>query len=763
VDASENGYYATCFLRTSDADGIECTLVEAKTKVAPIKPLLTIPRLELLAAVLGTRLASSVGKSLSIPINKRIFWSDSRDVLCWIRSINRKYRQFVAFRVGEILETSKEEEWRFVPGKLNVADDGTKWAKQPNFSPNSRWYKGPEFLYQSEHLWPKDLSKEETTNEEIHVHFPIIKSDPPTNIVPERFSRWSHMVNAQALSTRYVKKLMAKVRKETITGPLKHQELKAAEYTLYKLAQFDCFSEEITTLQKQKQKFGDKSYVKKSSSLYRCSPYLDEDGLLRVRGRIDKVKHVKFDTRRPIILPKYHVITKLIVNNYHRMFLHQNNNTVINELRQKYYIPRLRVVLRKVVAECQTCKNKRAKPQVPEMGDLPIARLSPTFRVFTHTGVDFFGPMFVTVNRGVQKRWGVLFTCLTVRAIHIEIAASLDTDSCILCIRNFINIRGTPAEFYSDNGTNMKAADKVLREEFEKIDKDKIQSTFTKSYSKWNFNPPASPHMAGAWEVLIKLVKKNLKVLLPTRTPREELLRSYLLEVMNIVNSRPLTYLEIESNEDEALTPNHFLLGSSNGIMAPGEFPYEEKTLTKSWRRSQELTNMFWRRWIKEYLPTLTRRSKWFPKVKPIEVGDVVLLVDEKNARNSYPKATVLEVMPDKRGQVRQALVRTTEVIPGKAGETKDAAVKITTKVRPVAKLAVLDVANKEVKTIETAVTKGLTKGENVTDSNSNDVIDSNSNHTNRDKADKNNDDSRKLLFSIRRSKRIAAKSKQIA
>lgn len=248
----------------------------------------------------------------------------------------------MAFRVGEILESSTEAEWRWVPGKLNVADDGTKWLKTPRFDQDCRWFRAPEFLYLSEDSWPEDLSPAVTTEEELHVHFAHTLTNPPSQIEPERFSNWSRMVNAQALSTRYLNKLVAKVRGQSINGPLKSEELKEAEYTLYKLAQFDCFNEELSTLANPKENFGPKAYVKKSSSIYKYSPYLEKDGLLRVQGRIDKVNQIKFDTKRPIIMPKNHKITELLVNSFHRMFLHQNHETVVNELRQKYHIPKLR-------------------------------------------------------------------------------------------------------------------------------------------------------------------------------------------------------------------------------------------------------------------------------------------------------------------------------------------------------------------------------------------------------------------------------------
>ncbi|XP_055614842.1 uncharacterized protein LOC129761157 [Toxorhynchites rutilus septentrionalis] len=152
VDASENGFAAVIYLRFEEGDVIETAFVSAKTRVAPLK-FLSIPRSELQSSILGVRLANSVAQSLSARLSERYFWTDSRDVLCWINSDHRRYSQFVAFRVSEILETSDAKEWRWVPTNQNVADEGTKWSRQPDLSASSRWFQGPEFLRKPKAYW----------------------------------------------------------------------------------------------------------------------------------------------------------------------------------------------------------------------------------------------------------------------------------------------------------------------------------------------------------------------------------------------------------------------------------------------------------------------------------------------------------------------------------------------------------------------------------------------------------------------------------
>lgn len=142
---------------------------------------------------------------------------------------------------------------------------------------------------------------------------------------------------------------------------------------------------------------------------------------------------------------------------------------------------------------------------------------------------------------------------------------------------------------------------------------------------------------------------------MPTRIPTDELLRAMLIEAESIVNARPLTFVPLENDDDEALTPNHFLLGSSNGISSPGEFSSDDLIRRKNWRKA----NTFWQRWTKEYLPTIARRGKWFENTKNLEVGDVVIVVDSNLPRNCCPKGRIIATKNGSDGTVRSVTVQT--------------------------------------------------------------------------------------------------------
>ena len=187
--------------------------------------------------------------------------------------------------------------------------------------------------------------------------------------------------------------------------------------------------------------------------------------------------------------------------------------------------------------------------------------------------------------------------------------------------------RGILLKIYSDNGTNLKAASKELTD-VRKLDSDTIKNALASKGVEWVFNPPAAPHFGGSWERLIRSVKTTLQKISITRNPSDEVLRNLFAEVELTVNSRPLTYIPVEISK-EAITPNHFLLGSSSGTK-PGSASINDEAfaLKNNWKTVQVYANYFWRRWVLEYLPTLTRRTKWFENVKTLDVGDIVIIID---------------------------------------------------------------------------------------------------------------------------------------
>lgn len=310
------------------------------------------------------------------------------------------------------------------------------------------------------------------------------------------------------------------------------------------------------------------------------------------------------------------------------------------------------------------------------MGALPKCRVTKQKRAFMETGVDYFGPINVAIGRRHEKRYGVLFTCMATRAIHLEIAASLNTDSAIMAIRRFAARRGYPNKMFSDNGTNFRGAEKEIRAAIKELNQDKVTKEMSNVGIEWHFNPPCAPHMGGCWERMVKSVKCAMNAVLNKQVPKEEILQTLFAEVENIISNHPLTHVSVDPEDQESLTPNHFLIGSNGNVPLPGSFTDDEFSLRKQWRKSQRIADQFWKRWVSEYLPTLTRRTKWHTITKPIAIGSLVLIADGNMPRNCWPKGVVAKIYPGTDGIVRAADVKTAQ------GVLK----------RPVVKLCLIDI-----------------------------------------------------------------------
>ncbi|XP_055614764.1 uncharacterized protein LOC129761087 [Toxorhynchites rutilus septentrionalis] len=625
VDASKEAYASVAYITATGPKGIEVALVSAKSKVAPIK-VLSVPRLELKAAVLGTRLAEAVISSHSFEVNRKFFWSDSKTVLAWINSDHRRYHQFVGVRIGEILSSTRMNEWRYVRSGENPADPGTKWGTGPRFDLKSLWFRGPSFLYGPEEEWPhnRQFSTAAELSNTQHAHWQA----PQPLIEVSRFSKWERLQRTQAYVIRFIENIKRLRKGECARyGVLLQDELQRAEKLLWKQAQAEVFeAEKRMLLENQRNSKTRHNVVSKSSSIYKLCPYLDEDELLRMRGRIGAAWYAPYEAKYPVILPDNHLISSLLTDWFHRRYHHAHHETVVNEMRQRYEIPKPRALVKRVVKNCYTCRLAKVTPRPPPMAPLPKQRLTPYVKPFTYVGVDYFGPLFISQGRSEVKRWVALFTCLTVRA---------------------------------DNGTCFVGANKQLQQDIQSRN-DTLTATFTNSNTRWKFNPPGDPHMGGVWERLVRSTKQAIGTIIDApRKPNDETLLTILSDAESMINSRPLTYVPLENAEQESLTPIQFLLGSSSGVrQPPSEFVDYRTNLRSSWTLAQHITDTIWKRWIEEYLPVIRRQGKWFDEVREIRKGDLVLMMDDA-VRNQYVRARVEKVFLGRDRRVRQALLRT--------------------------------------------------------------------------------------------------------
>ncbi|XP_046550351.1 uncharacterized protein LOC124260148 [Haliotis rubra] len=453
-------------------------------------------------------------------------------------------------------------------------------------------------------------------------------------------------------------------------GNLEVDEIEDAEMGIISQMQQQEFAKEFSALQKGKQ-------LPKDSKLIGLQPIIDEEGLIRCSGRLKYADCLSWGARVPIILPRKNWVTRLIVKHYHEAGKHAvGTNQTLAALSSKYWVIAAREEIRAWETECAFCRRQKAQPRPQIMAPLPKLRVSYSLRAFTHVGVDYAGP-FLTIQGRLkkrQKRYLCLFTCLSTRAVHLEMSYGLDSDSFLNAFFRMTNRRGMPKEVVSDNGTNFVGAVKELRDLVEQLDAT-ARSSLTNKGVVWRFNPPHAPHFGGVFECMIKSAKRAIFAILGKGDVTDEELTTAFTAAEALINSRPLTYQSANCQDDVPLTPNHLMHGQVGGTFAPDSVDTTSYNPRKRWRRIQELVRHFWRRWLRELLPTLQVRKKWREANRNLKVNDVVIVVSPDSPRGSWPLGRIINTYPGKDGHVR--------VVQVKMGKT--------TLMRPVTKVCPLE------------------------------------------------------------------------
>lgn len=503
-----------------------------------------------------------------------------------------------------------------------------------------------------------------------------VSKDSSIVSIIQQFSSWFKLLKFIALCLRCQRRFVMrrKVSKENCLDTadasgaklVTNAELEEAGKEIIKFEQNLTFAEELEAVK------GDKC-VKGSSALARLDPILT-DGLLRVGGRLSRAT-LSDDSKHQIIIPKDSHLARLLVNHFHQKSGHSGRDNVLALLRERFWLIRANSTVRSVLSSCFDCKRRQGPVGEQKMANLPRPRVTPDQPPFTCVGIDYFGPFLVRQKRSMVKRYGAIFTCLALRAVHLEVCHSLDTDSFIHALRRFIARRGQVKEIRSDNSSNFVGGERELRVMIDSWNQAKIHDALLQKSIKWVFNPPGASHHGGVWERLIRSTRKVLGALVKEQSLDDESLQTLLCECESIINGRLLTTVSDDPKDLEPLSPNHLLLLRSETPLPPGLFLKSDTYSRRRWRQVQYLADVFWGRWKREYLPLLQSRQKWFRPKENFAVGDTVIVVDETLPRNAWAIGRIKEVFPDKYGFVRRVKVKT----------------KTSTLERPISKLCLLE------------------------------------------------------------------------
>ncbi|XP_071085479.1 uncharacterized protein [Haliotis cracherodii] len=559
-----------------------------------------------------------------------------------------------------------------------------------NLVGNSSWLQGPSQLPE------KDQHTEFSEDEENSTELLTEVTSCVTSVVHkhekldshryEKFSNWKKLVEAIARLRQLVRNHNWKTKRESkhvCTGIVGSHAYMASEHFIIQQVQHEVYATEIDCIRS-------KSPLPKDSSIRTLNPVVDEEGMLRVGGRLGQAD-LSTGHKHPLIIPGHHHIATLLVRHYHEQVKHQGRHFSEGAVRAAgLWVTSGKRLINSLIYKCVKCRKLRGREAQQKMANLPVDRLTQS-PPFTYVRVDTFGPWNVVTRRtrGGQansKRWALLFTCLVVRAIHIEVIEELSISAFINALRRFTSIRGRVKEFRSDRGTNFIGAAGILNVHVINVEDEQIQSFLSENKTSWIFNPPHSSHMGGVWERMIGISRRILDSMLTDVSSKNfthEVLTTLMAEVCAIVNARPIVPISSDPESPGILTPSTLLTLKSEHVEEMVS-DFQIKDLYKSqWRQVQSLADQFWGKWKNEYLHTLQRRHKWFSDEPNVSQDDVVLLKEKNTARNEWPIGVIEKAIPSTDGKVRKAVVR---VIREKSA---------TTYTRPISEMVVLLSAEK--------------------------------------------------------------------
>ena len=661
-DASKKVYGFTAY----SVQAGKSNLIYAKAKVAPMKPK-SLPTLELLSVYLCTICLSSLLESYcNVKFSNIVIAVDAQVVLSWLLSDEIKSKnQFVKNRLKDIQRIltelkdkfSVDINFKYVPSASNPADLITRGLTFDKFREDiETWNSGPAWLTSPE-SWPVSdlncLSKENKRVILSNVTFNDSDSElrQVGPVVPfKQFSDLRMLIAVTAIAFK-LRNRIKKVNEDPNLCAVQH---------LIKAMQFESFPEELSYLHNPTGK-------RVPELVKHLNLFVDTEGIIRSEGRIGKSTMYEYEVLKPILLGKDHYLTELIIMDCHKRCKHLGIQTTLNKVRiSGFWVPKARQMVKKVLSQCIACqKINNLTFKYPKVTNLPKHRVN-LVKPFMHTGIDYTGHVWVKGENGNNyKMFLLIFTCLSIRAIHIEVVPDMSTHSFVLALLRFTNIYGIPSHIYSDNARSFIAGCNLVEDV---VSSNEYNEHFRVHNIKHITIPLYSAWVGSTWERLIRVVKSCLyKTVGRSRIKYFDLL-THISDIQNAINSRPLTYRCSDSNL-EVITPNCFIRPNANeGIMLRMDDrdicksdPPSRLNVIKSIELRDTLLSKFKELWYDSYLLSLREQCKALHEVNyvnKIKVDDVVLVKIPNKSRPFWPLGRVIELVEGDDGKVRSVRLK---------------------------------------------------------------------------------------------------------
>ncbi|XP_055633918.1 uncharacterized protein LOC129774235 [Toxorhynchites rutilus septentrionalis] len=655
-DASEAAYGACIYARSISRFGrIKVELLAAKSRPASLKKI-TLARLELCGALVAARLYRMTVHALKMEEIEAWFWSDSTIDLSWLKLPPYVWPTFVANRVSHIQELTKGHRWNHVKGTENPADLVSRGVMPKDLADLSHWFHCPPWLSLFDQHWNtrEHLKYEKPSEESLQMKKSVLVVADSSQPHPflGHFSCYWKLLRITAYCMRFIRNCKRHSSSPTIPI-LSVNDLKEAKYALVRCVQLESFSVEIKALANHR-------IIPAHSSLKLLNPFLDQQGILRVGGRL-KLAGESYSVRHPMIIPGNHSFSRQMAVAYHVMALHSGPRMTLAQIRQEFWPLNGRALATFTFRNCIRCFRSNPVPISQPPGQLPKPRTTPT-RAFAFTGVDYCGPVYLKpVHRraAAQKAYIAVFVCFSTKAVHLELVGDLTTAAFLAALRRFVSRRGLPAEIHSDNGLNFQGASNHLRELYDLLHDPTVAAKITSQTSQrgiiWKFIPPRAPNFGGLWEAAVK----SLIRVLGKRQLSFEDMTTILTQVEAVMNARPLTPLSEDPDELDVLTPGHFLTGTSLLALPDPDYTDVATHRLQHYQQLQQLVQQHWKRWRREYISQLHNQNQRFPQATKLKIGQMVVLKEDNNAAIEWPLARIIEVYPGPDDVVRVVKLRT--------------------------------------------------------------------------------------------------------
>ena len=650
--------YASCL--NNDGDRI-VSFVTAGSKVAP-KSATTIPRLELCAALEASIALKNVQRELNVPMAEISCFTDSMIVLGYMHNARKAFSRYVTRRIQAIQSQCPIGlDWKYVSTNQNPADHASK-PTTPSVLVASNWFTGPEIL---QHDNFEDTQTVGTNYGNLPEAIPatkVLRSATPPQLSPlgelvKRCSSWLKCIRITQRIASFLRKWRNSARNNLGLSPLSSDPNVTyceANEIIVRSAQRDNYPEAFMNN-------GSHVSFPEGHTLSGLAAFVDDTALLRVGGRL-RNSLGSFETKHPVVLPKEHPVAERVAEYCHEACGHQGRVISHSELRNRgYFIVKGKTLINNVIARCNECKRTRGNTAGQMMADLPPERVVQS-APFDNVGIDVFGPFLVhdgiTTRRSksTKKMYGLLITCLSSRAIHIEPLIGLDTASFINALRRFTAIRGPCKSILSDRGSNFVGA-------ISSIDFKKVENDISSRDCVWKMNPPGASHFGGVYERKIGSVRRVLEGFLIKSSShhisRDEM-TTLLQEAASIVNSTPLYGFSDDPHDPVPLSPAMILTMKVEPSRSLKNV--EESDLASygrhRWKKVQLIADEFWKYWSSIYLSNLIERNKWKTPRVPIKVGNVVIVRSKNLPRSQWILGLVEKVFKGSDGLVRRAMVK---------------------------------------------------------------------------------------------------------